>query len=106
MGPKCTLSILSNTTVYWENNHASLGGAIYVEDVSPTVLTFSIYGPKQECFFNFCHMILMSNLFSRTALLMLRAVRYIRGVASNEAEEAVAFSIFCARARARIGDII
>ena len=29
-----------------------------------------------------------------------------RGVASNEAEEAVASSLFCARTRARIGDII
>ena len=29
-----TLSILSNTTVYWEHNHASLGGAIYVDDSS------------------------------------------------------------------------
>ena len=29
-----------------------------------------------------------------------------RGVASNEAEEAVASSLFCARTRARIDDII
>ena len=36
LGVKCTFSILPNTTVYWENNHASLGGAIYVSDASPT----------------------------------------------------------------------
>ena len=30
----------------------------------------------------------------------------VRGVASNEAEEAVASSLFCARTRAHIGDII
>ena len=29
MGLKSTFSILSNTTVYWENNHASLGGAMF-----------------------------------------------------------------------------
>ena len=34
MGLKSTFSILPNTTVYWEKNHASLGGAIYVEDTS------------------------------------------------------------------------
>ena len=28
------ISILPNTTVYWENNHAYLGGAIYVDDHS------------------------------------------------------------------------
>ena len=28
-----TLSILSNTTVYWENNCAYLGGAIYIDNV-------------------------------------------------------------------------
>ena len=32
---KTTLSILPNTTVYWENNHATRGGAIYVSDASP-----------------------------------------------------------------------
>ena len=29
-----------------------------------------------------------------------------RGVASNEAEEAVASSLFCVRTRARIGDVL
>ena len=40
------VSMLPNTTVYWENNHATRGGAIYVEDFytcNPDV--------KQECFF-------------------------------------------------------
>jgi len=32
MGVKSTLSILPKTTVYWETNHATLGGAIYVRD--------------------------------------------------------------------------
>jgi len=53
MGLKSTFSILPNTTMYWENNHASLGGAIYVTDVSPASYCTSLgsYGPKQECFF-------------------------------------------------------
>ena len=47
------MSILPNTTVYWENNHATCGGAIYVADTSPlsywTLLT--PYIPQEECFF-------------------------------------------------------
>ena len=35
MGLISTFSILPNTTVYWENNHATLGGAIHVFDISP-----------------------------------------------------------------------
>ena len=49
-----TFSILPNTTVYWENNHATLGGAIYAYDVSPTANYCTLlgpYGPKEECFF-------------------------------------------------------
>ena len=48
-----TLSILPNTTVYWENNHASLGGAIYVENASPFSVCRSIESLilKEECFF-------------------------------------------------------
>ena len=30
LGLQSTISILPNTTVYWENNHATLGGAIYL----------------------------------------------------------------------------
>ena len=51
---RSTFSILPNTTVYWENNHASLGGAIFVEDVSPTAsycTDVTPYEPKEECFF-------------------------------------------------------
>ena len=52
LGLNSTLSILPNTTVYWENNHARFGGAIYVADASPasycTLIT--TYIPKEECF--------------------------------------------------------
>ena len=59
MGLKSTLSILPNTTMYWDNNYATLGGAIYVEDASPlsycSYLAFaasiSTYVPKEKCFF-------------------------------------------------------
>ena len=45
--------ILYNTNVYWENNHATLGGAIYVEDASPASYCTPLgsYEPKEECFF-------------------------------------------------------
>ena len=53
LGLKSTLSILPNTTVYWENNHARFGGAIYVADASTmsycTVISTNIL--KEECFF-------------------------------------------------------
>ena len=52
MGIKCTFSILPNTTVYWENNHASLGGAIYVYDASPlSYCKVATLVSKEECFF-------------------------------------------------------
>ena len=54
MGLQCTFSILPNTTVYWENNHATLGGAIYVYDASPVsycTLGWDFSVPKEECFF-------------------------------------------------------
>ena len=53
MGLISTFSILPNTTIYWENNHASLGGAIYVYDVSPASYCTLLgpYAPQQECFF-------------------------------------------------------
>ena len=50
MGRKSTFSILPNKTVYWENNHASFGGGIYVRDASP-ISYCDPYAPKQECFF-------------------------------------------------------
>ena len=48
-----TLNILPHTTVYWENNHANLGGAIYVYDVNPLIYcaTITRYTAKEECFF-------------------------------------------------------
>ena len=53
MGLRCTFSILPNTTVYWENNHATRGGAIYVRDASPISDCTSVaaFVPKEECFF-------------------------------------------------------
>ena len=44
---RSTFSILPNTTVYWENNHTTRGGAIYVEDFS----SCNSYVPKEDCFF-------------------------------------------------------
>ena len=53
MGIQSTLSIFPNTTVYWENNHAIFGGAIYVQDVRPISYCKSVaaFVPKEECFF-------------------------------------------------------
>ena len=45
-------------------------------------------------------------LWAGVCRLCMVGGRYIgRGVASNEAEEAVASSLFCVRTRARIGDV-
>ena len=47
------LSILPNTTVYWVNNHATFGGAIYVDD-SPNPFIYCTKIEKcapKECFF-------------------------------------------------------
>ena len=52
-----TFSIFPHTTVCWENNHATLGGAIYVSDVNPIIYCTQIaqyiaaYVPREECFF-------------------------------------------------------
>ena len=53
MGQKCTFSILPNTTVYWANNHATFGGAIYVQDGSPLsyCTVIATYIPEEPCFF-------------------------------------------------------
>ena len=66
---RSTFSVLPNTTVYWENNHATCGGAIFVEDLS----SCNPYGPKDKCFFQLARICqaLVSNLFSRTILLMM-----------------------------------
>ena len=52
-----TFSLLPHTTVYWVNNHATLGGAIYVSDTNPLIYCTPIaqfivaYVPREECFF-------------------------------------------------------
>ena len=42
-------SILSNTTVCWKNNHATLGGAIYVLNVNPLVYCTQNVNPLVYC---------------------------------------------------------
>ena len=53
LGLKCTISTLLNTTMYWENNLAYVGGAIFVEDASPISYCTSVaaLATKGECFF-------------------------------------------------------
>ena len=54
IGPKSIISILPNTTVDWTNNHAFVGGAIYVSDNIPLSycnLTVPTCVPKEQCFF-------------------------------------------------------
>ena len=48
-------SILPNTTICWMNNHAKLGGAIYVFNVYPFIYCTEIapYIPMEKCFFQF-----------------------------------------------------
>ena len=52
-----TFSLLPHTTVCWENNHATLGGAIYVSDINSLIYCTPIsqyiaaYVPREECFF-------------------------------------------------------
>ena len=53
MGLQSIFYILPKTTVYWENNHANVGGAIYVLDTSPISYCEYAYIPKQDCFFQF-----------------------------------------------------
>ena len=45
--------ILPHTTVYWENNHANLVGAIFVSDANPSIYCTDIeqFIPKEKCFF-------------------------------------------------------
>ena len=73
---RSTIYILPHTTLYWENNYARLGGAIYVSDVDLYVYNpsypFLIYCnqitayldvPKEECFFQIPNLYI--DLFSR-----------------------------------------
>ena len=50
---KSTFLIYPNTTIYWENNHAQLGGAIFVHDTSPLSYCTSVapFVSQEECFF-------------------------------------------------------
>ena len=50
---RSTFAILPHTTVCWENNQATLGGAIYVADVNPFIYCTPItpYIPREKCFF-------------------------------------------------------
>ena len=50
MMPNTSLLIFPNTTIYWVNNHATFGGAIYVADA--TELSYCTRAATQEeCFF-------------------------------------------------------
>ena len=69
-------SILPNTTVCWENNHSTLGGAIYVSNVNHLVYctqTGIFYTKRQMLPSTSCCPVL-SNLFSRATLMMLQEV--------------------------------
>ena len=50
-----TFSVLPHTIVYWENNYANLGGAIYVVIANPFVYCkitqIATFIPKEKCFF-------------------------------------------------------
>ena len=50
---KSTFLIYPNTTIYWENNHTRLGGAIFVQDTSPLSYCTSVapFVSQEECFF-------------------------------------------------------
>ena len=47
----CSFFFFPNTTVYWENNHARLGGAIFVDDQSPFIYCTKIERDIDNCFF-------------------------------------------------------
>ena len=48
-----TLFILPNTSMYWKDNRARFGGAIYIEEMFPFIYCTLIdtYMPKEECSF-------------------------------------------------------
>ena len=52
MSIRTTVFILPHTTVCWKNNHASLGGAIYVYDANPLIYCTQIatFISREECF--------------------------------------------------------
>ena len=60
-----TFSITHDTTVYWENNHAKLGGAIYVVDVNVLVYcaqTDTQFITNEKCFFQLSSQNLSNNI--------------------------------------------
>ena len=60
-----TSFVLPNTTVHWENNHANLGGAIYVLTANPFIFctkTQITILPREKCFFQFLGQNLSSGL--------------------------------------------
>ena len=89
MGFRSTFFILPNTTVYWENNHANLGGAIYVYDNIPIRyctnirhsrrVTSEFFVPEEECFFQLPGQNPSNgiDLVFKTTLLMLQEVCYM-----------------------------
>ena len=79
MGLKSTFSLLPNTTVYWKNNHASLGGAIYVQDASPISYCSSVvpYVPKEECFFQLPGQNLSNGIDVQLAWTHITLVKYL-----------------------------
>ena len=48
---RSTFSILPHTTMCWENNHANLGGAIFVNDNSPSIYCSQTSTEREKCFF-------------------------------------------------------
>ena len=82
---------LQHTYIYWENNHASLGGAIYVYDNIPISycpstrynirVTSESYVPTEECFFQLLGQNLPNGIdvqfVFKTTLLMLQEVCYM-----------------------------
>ena len=46
-----SFSVLPNTTVYWEHNHASFGGAIFVDDQFNPFIYCHFEIKEQSCFF-------------------------------------------------------
>ena len=77
LGICSTFSVFPHTNVCWENNHATLGGAIYVSDVNP--LTYCTpnapFISREKCFFQLSDQKLSGGLHVqfvfKTILLMM-----------------------------------
>ena len=68
LGVNSTFSILANKTVVWENNYASFGGAINVDEHNPFIYcpTFDIV--KGECFFQLPGQNLSDSIYAQLIL--------------------------------------